>query len=84
MGCYYLSKRLEGIHNAATPFFYFFFRAVTKKLAQLHTINPEKVPVVDKGGTMCTFDKTSNWENALSFALNNYPNELQDPDKSKL
>ena len=67
-----------------TQFCFIFFRAVTKKLAQLHMVNPDKVPVVGKDGTMHTFDKTSNWEITTRFALNNYPNELQDPDKSKV
>ena len=67
-----------------SPSWVFIFRAVTKKLAQFHAVDPEKVPLVGKDGTIRTFDKTPTWEKLARDILKQYPTDLKDPEKNKM
>ena len=62
----------------------FVSRAVTKKLAQLHRIDPGTVSLVGKDGTSCAFDKTPGLDMFIRAILQRYPSELQDPEKNKM
>merc|ERR1712126_227264 len=56
----------------------------TRKLAQLHTVDIDSIPLVDCNGDKGKFDKSIDWDEKTKDMLSDYPEELPDPEDNKI
>merc|ERR1719184_77079 len=55
-------------------------KTVTRKLAQLHTIDIDSVPLVDANGEKGVFDKSTDFEKQGAELMDQYQDTLPDPE----